>query len=308
MANLLTKLIVKTIDAKKKVPVELKLLNRRELRSVLKLFYQEGWIDFTLSDLEYMYRVSPKTCFKFVANDEMIGVTFALLFDNGVCYPSSNIISEAHRKKVKYHNEVIKYSDYLKDIAQVEVMYSTKWLVDLYTDVLKYKAIGEIHRFKLKSNKQSIQHNLEQLNEENLANVAQFLSTVYSCERTSLLSHALKHNFVTRISKDDNGNIDGFAMLRSLPKYEQLGPVVSSSSKVATKLINTLVGDHNSIHNNQERDIIIDGEKEHLTHILSNSGVTFEKEGTEMVKMIRGDESLKEDDEQIFAIYSHYLS
>ncbi len=64
MASLLTKLIVKTIDATKKIPAELKLLNRRELRSVLKLFYQEGWVDFALSDLEYMYRVSPKTCFK----------------------------------------------------------------------------------------------------------------------------------------------------------------------------------------------------------------------------------------------------
>ncbi len=251
-----------------------------------------------------MYRVSPKTCFKFVANDEMIGVTFALLLDNGVCYPSSSIIAEKQRKKVKYHHEIVKYSDYLKDIAVFEVMYSAKWLVDLYTDALKYKAVGDIHRFKLNSKEQIANHSLEQLNDDNLADVAQFLSSVYHSERISLLSHALKHNFVTRISKDNDGNIDGFAMLRSLPKHEQIGPVISPNPEVAISLINDLVADHNSIESKQDRDIIMDGEEKQLARCLNNAGITFEKEGTEMVKMIRGDESFREDDHQIFAIYS----
>jgi hypothetical protein len=34
-------------------------LKRRELRAVLKMFYEEGWVDFTLADLEFMYNMSP---------------------------------------------------------------------------------------------------------------------------------------------------------------------------------------------------------------------------------------------------------
>ena len=308
MAGLLSKIYVKAVDATKKKNTELKLLSRRELRAVLKLFYKEGWVDFTLSDLEFMYRVSPKTCFKFVSDNEMVGVTFALQLENGVCYPNSSIIAEEHRKKVKYHSEVLKYSEYLKDIAKFEVMYSAKWLVDLYRDGMGYQAVADIKRVKVKPAQDLKFDNqlTETLTADNAVEVADFLSGIYNSERQSLIQHVLKYGFKGIVHRSHEGAVDGFAMIRELPKYQQIGPVISRDSSIAIHLIKQLIAEADA--SVEHADIILDGDAKVLPPLLEQHGLAFEWEGTEMVKMIRGDESLREDESAITAIYSHYLS
>ncbi len=59
MASLLSKVYVKMKELPRKQSARLLPLKRRELRAVLKLFYEEGWVDFTLADLEFMYNMSP---------------------------------------------------------------------------------------------------------------------------------------------------------------------------------------------------------------------------------------------------------
>lgn len=309
MAGLLAKVYVKVAEATKKKEAELKLLSRRELKTVLKLFYEEGWVDFTLADLDYMFTISPKTCFKFVCENQMIGVTFALLLDNGVCYPNSSLIAERHRKTVKYYNEVIKYSEYLKSLCQYEVMYSAKWLVDLYSGGMGYKKVGEIHRQLLTINslpavKEQPNVSFEKLTSANAVECHEYLQTIYCSERLTLLQHALKHDFDAWLLRK-NGEIVAFSMIRGLPKHQQIGPLVASNAEAAQQLL--LHMGTQAAKTGIDRTIM-DGDNVRLPKLLAGAGISFEAEGTQMVKMTRGDESLAEADANIFAIYSHYLS
>lgn len=302
MAGLLTKVLVKVGESRKKRVAELKLLNRRELTSVLKLFYEEGWVDFTLADLEYMYRMSPKTCFKFVSDGEMIGVTFALLLDNGVCYPNSSIIAERFRAQVKYHEQVLKYAEFLKQVAQFEVMYSARWLVDIYRDAMGYREVGDIHRFRLPANQDpEPQFEVHPLTVENLKPVADFLFKQYRSERLSLLEHAIRHRFATAVISE-NGEVTGFGMRRPLPKHDHIGPVVAADETQAAFLIKHLAA------SGVDKQVLIDGNPKILAGLFQKCSIEFEEEGTKMVKMIRGDDSLRENEAGLYAIYSHYLS
>lgn len=306
MAGLLSKVYIKVTESTKKQSAELKLLSRRDLRAVLKLFYQEGWVDFTLADLEFMFQTSPKSCFKFMCDEEMIGVTFALQLDKGILYPNSSIIAEQHRKKVKYHDEVLKYAEYLKQIANYEIMYSAKWLVEIYRDSMDYQEVCDIARKKILSvpNPTSKISTFYPLNSANIDEVKDYLETIYSSERSTFLKHVLKQGFHAIFSKDDTG-ITAFALYRDLPKHRHIGPIVSKDSnslELITKGIIALA----SIE--CEAPLLLDGEPNKLSNLLDRIGVGHEDEGTLMVKMERGDTNFRENENDILAIYSHYLS
>ncbi len=307
MSSLLAKVYVKVKELPRKQSAKLEPLKRRELRSVLKIFYAEGWVDFTMEDLDYMYRMSPKICYKFVLDDKMIGVTFALLLENGVCYPNSSLISEQYRDKVKFHNEVLKYADMLKAMSKLEVIYAARWVAELYKDGMGYQIIGKIKRQILHQpgaveSLPAAAFSVCSLTEDNLAAVAEFLFDIYKSERRSILQHALRHGFTSAVVMDGT-HIVGFAMRRSLPKYDQIGPVVTRDNDVAATLIAHLMalGD-------PERGMIIEGDAEQLPELLGNYGFDFTPGEVEELKMIRGDESLLEDATALKAIYSHYLS
>lgn len=302
MASLLSKVYVKIKELPRKQAARLLPLKRRELRAVLKLFYQEGWVDFTLADLEFMYSMSPDTCFKFAMDDGvMIGVTFALLLDNGVCYPNSSVIAEKYRNQVKFHGEVLKYADVLKKIAKYEIMYAAHWLVDLYKDGMGYRPAGKIKRLLLTRAATVTDESFVSLDQGNLEQIAEFLQPVYNSERRSILGHALELDFKTACVIRD-GQVAGFAMRRALPKYDQIGPVVSADPKLAAALIAQLLGADN------ERPVIIDGDIQRLPALLRQAGIDFTESEVEMTKMVRGDEAFRENEDMIHAIYSHYLS
>lgn len=302
MASLLSKVYVKIKELPRKQSARLLPLKRRELRAVLRLFYEEGWVDFTLADLEFMYSMSPDTCFKFVMDDgAMIGVVFALLLDNGVCYPNSSVIAEKYRTQVKFHGEVLKYADLLKTIAKYEIIYAAHWLVDLYKDGMGYRPAGKIRRLRLSRAANLSDERFESLNQGNLEQIAAFLQPVYNSERRSILRHALELDFKTACVMRD-GQVAGFAMRRALPKYDQIGPVVSADPALAAALIAQLLGADN------ERPVIIDGDFQRLPALLGQAAIEFSESEVEMTKMVRGDDAFRENDAMIHAIYSHYLS
>lgn len=307
MAGLLAKVLVKVSEATKKKEAKLVTLNRRDLRNILKMFYQEGWVDFTISDLEYMFKMSPKTCFKFQCENEIIGATFALKLDNGVCYPNSSIIAEKHRKTVKYHEEVLKYSNYLEEISTYEVMYSAKWLVDLYRDTMGYQDGATIQRYQVSPHDRSPNNDAElvPLDDQSLPKIASYLEGIYNSERTSILKHAIKHGF-EGFALEKDGLLTGFVMARQLPKHIHIGPLIGSSDNDAVILLKHILNNVADQHENP--NIMIDIPEHKANRLIELNAAVFTKDNTVMVKMTRGDEQFKEREEFIYSIYSHYLS
>ncbi len=306
MVGLLAKVLVKVSEATKKKEAKLRTLQRRELRTILKLFYQEGWVDFTLSDLEYMYEMSPKTCFKFVCDDELIGATFALKLENDVCYPNSSIIAERFRKTVKYHEEILQYAEYLKKISRYEVMYSAQWLVDLYEDTMGYSAKATIKRYHLTKTAPLSPDGYEifKLDNETLASTAEYLKSIYHSERLSILQHGLSNGF-QGFGVIKEGKIQGFAMNRNLPKHIHVGPLVAENAKIAALLLSHTL---NALPDTESTNIMIDLYDEKMAVLRDLRAAQFQAEGTTMIKMTRGDENFSEREAAIFSIYSHYLS
>ena len=311
MVGLLSKVLVKASEATKKKTASLVTLKRRDLRAVLKLFYQEGWVDFTLADLEYMFAMSPKTCFKFMCDGEMIGATFALKLANGVCYPNSSIIAEKYRKTVKYHEEVLQYAAYLKEIAAYEVTYSAKWLEDIYRDTMGYQTQATIARYQVlpadvdqaqPAGAEPIQY--LDLDSANLQPIADYLEGIYHSERLSLLKHGLNNGFVGCALQVD-GNIAGFIMRRELPKHIQIGPLIADSDELAQHLLSHML---QNVKGEGDKPVLMDIYQDKAPVLAEAKGIRWIPDGTHMVKMTRGDQGYREQEQFIYSIYSHYLS
>lgn len=297
--------IGKLSEVTRKQQAKLELAHVNDISGILELFYREGWVDFGRADLEYLFRSSPQSCFKFIVDDKMIGVTFATMTDNDICYPNSLLISKEYRKTVKFSSEMHKLDRYLKSIADVHMIYAIEWLIDVYADQGGYKSVGWYQRFNLQAST-SVPVPLHTIitspDDEQLQDVFAFLKQTYHHDRQQLIRFFLERELAKGIIvRDENNRVIGWGMVRDLPKGIALGPIVAVTDGAAVDVIQTAL----SLY--PEQELQLDAPLKKFKNLLDSQRIQYTEEGAKMMKMHRGNPALRENEERLYAIFSQYI-
>ncbi len=279
------------------------LLSRKDIDDVLRLLYEEGWVEFGREDLEFMIDTSPRSCFKFVCNGHLIGVTFATELPGQIFYPNSILIDIRYRQKVGYYEEGVKFLEYIDRMSRHEVIYAAERLVGLYSAIGGYEFLCTYCRLYVPaSGFPSPSSATAEIDEHDLDEVSAFAREIYHSDRDTLFRHFHERGARGFVCRDGNGGIEGFALVRQQPKVLVLGPVIARSDHAAMEVMAAAAEAFPG------EDLQINGEEAKLTTFLSDHRIPWKDSGAKMAKMTRGDREYLEDEHRIYGIFSHYIS
>jgi len=304
MTGLMTQVVTKAQGLLRKPKAVLQLAAKRDINEILRLYYEEGWIDRGRPDLEFLLDSSPNSCFKFTVNGEIVGVTFATAAGDGIYYPNGNLIGAKFRGTVNYFNEGIKYNEYLKRVAKVEVIFATRSAIPLYRE-LEYEAICDYRGALVDTSGAARQPARARLaTESDLPSVFAYSRRVYRVDRERLIRHFLDRG-LTRVFviRAQTGDVEAYAMVRKHLKGESylLGPVVAEDPHSAADVVAAAA----QVYPGQI--LSIEASAKQVESLLA-CGVCRAWDDTYTLKMFRGDRNLLEDEGRIYGIFSRYIS
>lgn len=282
---------------------ELQLATKRDIGDILQLYYEEGWVDYARADFDFLFDTSEHSCFKLVLDGKLIGVSFATMAGAGICYPHSNLISSSYRDKVNYFDEAIKYSDYLNQIADLHILYASKRVVRLYQSGGGFTPLHEYRRAVIDTTGPGYGRNSARPStQSDFPAILALNKDVYKADRAHLIRHFTDTTSAkTFILPGSAGRIDAYAMVRELPKYRALGPVLAENEDAAAEVIAAAVRAYSPA------PLVIEGRYTKLKKLLDGRFAHHWEENT-MTKMYKGDSSLLENEDKLFSIFSRYIS
>jgi hypothetical protein len=302
MTGLMTKIVVKAKGITRKQQAVLQLASKRDINDILRLFYEEGWVDYSRDDLDFLFDTSPKCCFKYTVDGELVGVTFATLAGGGICYPHSNLVGGRHRDTVNYFAEATKYDQYLRRINRVEMIYAARKVIGLYRDGGGYQPICTYRRAVIDTTavtKKPVA--ARAATDADLPGVFALCREIYKADREPLIRHFLGRGLAQAFVLSAEHGVDAYAMVRRLPKAYALGPVLANDPQSAVDVVAA------AAHAYAGQHLVIDGNEENLQTLLAD-GIGYRWEDTVMLKMYRGDKALLEDEGRIYGIFARYIS
>lgn len=302
MSTMMAKAATKVLSAGKQ-SAQLQLATKRDIGKILELYYAEGWIDYSYEELEYLFEASPECCLKMVIDGKLIGVNFATLVGNGICYPHSNLLASEYRSKVNYFDEALKYNEYLKTLSRLDVLYAARKVIRLYESGAGFIGLGQYRRASINVQRGQASGNpARQATEADYPAIYALCREIYKAGRESLIQHFVGRGIAKAyVLPTIEGGISAFAMVRSLPKYQMIGPVLASDDEGAAQVISAAAcGQPDAI-------VMIEGGEDKLSRLL-DAHFSYQWEDNVMLKMYRGDKSLLEDESRIYSIFARYTS
>lgn len=286
-----------------KQSAELHVATKRDIGKILQLCYAEGWIDYTYEELEYLLEASPNSCFKLTADGELIGVNFATVVGNGICYPHSNLIASEYRSKVNYFDEAVKYNEFLKTLSRLDILYAARKVIRLYQSGGGFTPLGYYRRASINTRTIRLDGNpAREAVEADLPAIHALCHDIYHAGREDLIRYFVGRGIARAyVLPSAGGGISAFAMVRKLPKYHLIGPVLASNEADAAAVAAAAAcGQPDAI-------VMVDGEEDKLSRLLQNH-FSYQWEENVALKMYRGDKSLLEDESRIYSIFARYTS
>ncbi|RZI44836.1 hypothetical protein EGT07_05365 [Herbaspirillum sp. HC18] len=286
-----------------KQSAQLQLATKRDIPGILELYYSEGWIDYSYEELEYLFEASPNCCFKLTTEGKLIGVNFATVVDNGICYPHSNLLSSEYRSKINYFDEAIKYNDYLKTLSKLDILYAAKKVIRLYESGGGFIPLDYYRRASI--NVPAIELTGNSAREAIAADyptIHAFCREIYNAGRENLIQYFVNRGIAKPfVLPSYNGGISAFAMVRRMPKYHMIGPVLANDEMAAARVIAA------AACSQPDATVMIEGDEKKLSLLLDNH-FSYQWEENVMLKMYRGDKSSLEDESRIYSIFARYTS
>jgi hypothetical protein len=302
MSSIMTKVGAKVMSIGRQ-SAQLHLATKRDIPKILELYYSEGWIDYSHEELEYLFEVSPNCCFKLTTEGKLIGVNFATVVGNGICYPHSNLLSSEYRSKINYFDEAVKYNEYLKTLSKLDVLYAAKKVIRLYESGGGFIPLGYYRRASI--NVRTIQlagNSAREATEADYPAIHALCREIYNTDREMLIQYFVGRGIAKPfVLPSDKGGIAAFAMVRRMPKYHMVGPVLANDEITAAQVIAS------AACSQPNATVMIEGEEEKLSRLLDNH-FSYQWEENVMLKMYRGDKSLLEDESRIYSVFARYTS
>ena len=302
MSTIMTKVGAKVMSIGKQ-SAQLHLATKRDIGKILELYYSEGWIDYSYEELEYLFEASPHCCFKLTTDGKLIGVNFATLVGNGICYPHSNLLASEYRNKVNYFDEAVKYNEYLKTLSKLDILYAARKVIRLYESGGGFIALGQYRRASINVQPVlSADNPAREATEADYPAIHAFCREIYHAGRENLIQYFVGRGIAKAyVIPSCDGGISAFAMVRRLPKYHLIGPVLANNDTSAAHIIAA------AACGQPDATVLLEGDEEKLSRILDNH-FSYEWEDNVMLKMYRGDKSLLEDESRIYSIFGRYTS
>jgi len=286
-----------------KLPTQLQLATRRDIPEMLALYYREGWVDWTHDDLSFLFDTSAQCMFKLTLDGKLVGVSLATMTDGGILYGHSNLIDSSVRDKINYFDEALKYSDYLNQIARVQILYASRRVIRLYQSGAGFKPLVNYRRAVIRT-AHDIDEPLQSLDASSSAEAWQpvfdLAQSVYHASREPLFRHFAATGASCTVLQDD-GVARAFAFVRQIPKATVIGPVLAADIDGARAVVAS------AWLTAGRQPLVIEGADNQLETLLPGY-FDFEWEENQMMKMYRGDASLLEDETRIFGVFSRYIS
>jgi len=305
MAGLATNLAMKVASVASigKQDAQLQLATKRDIGKILELYYSEGWIDYSRDELEYLFEAAPHCCFKLTVEGKLIGVNFATPVGNDICYPHSNLMATEYRNKVNYFNEAVKYNDYLKTLSKLDVLYAAKKVIRIYQSGGGFTPLGYYRRASIDATAiDATKVSAREATEADYPAIFAFCKGVYQSDREKLIRYFTGRGLAKAyLVPSSDGGIAAFAMVRKMPKYQMIGPVIANDDDAAAQVVAA------AACGQPDATVMIEGAQEKLERLLANR-FTHQWEDNVMLKMYRGDKSLLEDENRIYSIFARYTS
>jgi hypothetical protein len=282
---------------------ELQLATKRDIGKILQLYYSEGWIDYSYEELEYLFEASPNSCFKLTVDGELIGVNFATVVGNGICYPHSNLLATEYRSKVNYFDEAVKYNEFLKTLSRLDVLYAARKVIRLYESGGGFTPLDYYRRASINIQPIRLGGNpAREAVEGDYPAIHALCRDIYHAGREDLIRYFVGRGIAKAyVLPRTEGGISAFAMVRRLPKYHMIGPVLANNDADAAQVLAA------AACGQPDATVMIEGEAEKLARLLQDH-FSYQWEDNVMLKMYRGDKSLLEDESRIYSIFARYTS
>lgn len=302
MSSIMTKAGARIMSLGKQ-SAELHLATKRDIGKILQLYYSEGWIDYTYEELEYLFEASPNSCFKLTTDGELIGVNFATVVDNGICYPHSNLLASDYRSKVNYFDEAVKYNEFLKTLSRLDVLYAARKVIRLYQSGGGFTPLGYYRRASIDVPSIRLAGNhAREATDADYPAIHALCRDIYRAGREDLIQYFVGRGIAKAyVLPSRDGGISAFAMVRRLPKYHMIGPVLASNEADAAQVVGA------AACGQPDATAMIEGGEEKLSRLLQNH-FSYQWEENVMLKMYRGDKALLEDESRIYSIFARYTS
>jgi hypothetical protein len=304
MNRAMTQVVVKAQQVLRKEQAVLQLASKREINDILNLYYQEGWIDRSRDDLEFIFETSPNTCFKFTLNGQIIGVTFVTSAGNGIYYGHGALIASPYRNKVNYLSAGPKLEQYVARLARLELTYATKNVIPLYRDLFNYKPLCNYRGAVINPDAAVPKRGAARpADDSDFPALLGYNQMIYKADRERLIRHFLDRGAAQAfVLPSAAGGIDAYAMARKLPKDRgyALGPVLANDRDSAVEVIAA------AAQALRDHPLYIEGNEEKLASFVADGICRWE--GTFTLKMYKGERNLLEDEDRIYGIFSRYIS
>ncbi len=288
-----------------KLLTQLQLASRRDIPDMLALYYREGWVDWTHDDLAFLFDTSSQCMFKLVLDGQLIGISLATVAGNGILYGHSNLIDSRLRDKINYFDEAIKYSDYLNQIARLQILYASRRVIRLYQAGAGFKPLVTYRRAVINAAQSFLVneslHTLDASSPaEDWAPVDALAETVFRASRAPLFRHFVSAGASCTVLREGSRAL-AFTIVRQIPKAMVVGPVLAEDMDSARAVIAT------AWQRAGGGPLVIEASEDQLEKLLPDY-FDFTWEENRMMKMYRGDASLLEDEQRIFGVFSRYIS
>ena len=217
--------------------------------------------------------------------------------------PHSNLLASAYRDKVNYFNEAVKYNEYLKQLSTLDVLYAAKKVIRIYQSGGGFTPIGYYRRASIDvSAIDPAGNRARQATEADYPAIYAFCKNIYHSERENLIRYFVDRGVARAyVLPSNEGGVAAFAMVRKLPKYHMIGPVLANDDDGAAQVISA------AARGQPDASVVIEGAQEKLERLLSKQ-FDYAWEDNVMLKMYRGDRSLLEDESRIYSIFARYTS
>jgi len=297
-----TELMLKAKAIGKK-PATLQLATKRDIADILHLYYQEGWVDYSRDDFEFLFETSPRCNFKLMFEGKLIGVNLGTHLGDGIYHLHSNLISNEYRDKVNYFDEAAKYNEYMKSISRVETLFAAERVVRLYQKGGGFVPLAEYGRVIIdtKNVPAELSH-ARRAEESDMPAIFEFNKNVYKTERESLIRHFTGVGVACPfVLFADDGSLSGYGLVRKLPKYHVLGPILAKDECAAAEIVAAAARAY------APESLVVEPNIKQFKRVVEGR---FEHRWEEnfMLKMYRGDSSLLEDSDRVYAAFARYIS
>jgi hypothetical protein len=295
--------MLKEKEALREGMASMQLAKPEDIYEILRLFYEEGWIEFGKDDLEFLLESSPRSSFKSVYDGKIVGTVFATATPEGVYYPNSRLIDQRYRKKIKYYEEGIRFMEYIAGLSRLEVIYSAPRLVEKYCGLYGFQALCTYRRAIFAADNVKLDCvGAREITAEDIDDVCAFAKDVYRSSRSQLIRHFLARGARGFVSRGSDHRVEAFTLVRLLPRARALGPLLAVDDGAARRVLAA------AARSCPEEIWQVDAEETKCTTFLKDCGIPFRLQESSMVKLARGDQSLLEDESRIYTIFSHYMS